>query len=594
MPPELASQIAAGEVIERPANVIKELIENSLDSGATSIEVEVSLSRKRIRVKDNGAGIPSGELHLAVARHGTSKVFELDDIFNIGTYGFRGEALPSIASVSRFTLSSQRSGEKSGRTIVVDGGKTVSSHESPPIGGTEAIVENLFYNTPARRKFARANTTEMGHITGRIIQAALATPSVRYTFIKEKKRVMEFPPASSLLERVHQIFGSEYSENLVKMELADGTLHVSGLAGKPEFNRATNLDQYFFVNNRPVKDPLIRMSLARAFDDLIPRGRKPVIFIFIELPVNEVDVNVHPTKAEVRFSDPGRITSAIIACVRQSLSKYAGGGGYSVAAQTAGTDYYVAPALSGYPAPKMEPHLANKRETGMSAGFERSFELWSEPLRENDRSNYPPLGEIPVFSPVHGVLSPQSKVVGQLFDTLLIIEDGNRLVIMDQHTVHERILYEKFLKRLKEKKVERQQLLIPLTIDKKHGRADVIRAHLKTFDDLGWKIEEFGDTSFIVREIPAILSGKDIVPLIDELAESIAGNRDSDFTTMISGLVSNMACRAAVMAGDTLSLNEITAMVAELGRAELPYTCPHGRPVAINIEKERLFRHFGR
>ena len=605
IPEELASQIAAGEVIERPANVIKELMENGLDAGADEIEIEVSLSRRRMRVRDNGIGIQPDEIDIAIARHGTSKVATLDDIFEINTYGFRGEALPSIASVSKFTLASCRKGQAEGRTIIVEGGKTLENIVSPAVTGTEVIVENLFFNTPARRKFARANSTEMGHITARVIQTALATPSVRYTYIKEKKRVFELSPTANLLERVHQIFGTEYSANLIPIEYRDGVINVSGLAGKPGFYRATNIDQYFFVNGRPVRDPLIRMGVARSFDGLLPKGKKPVIFLNLTLPQREVDVNVHPTKAEVRFSDPGRVSSAIVGSIRKSLERAAsphstqGEYGQSRAAQSVGG---IGGSLS------TSTTFPNSNETGAShaiapgggtppPGFERSFELWSEPIRKNNNGSdvidADPNETIPLDN-IHGRVSPEAIAVGQVFQTFILIEDGGSLLIMDQHTVHERTLYEKFLKRFRAKGVERQKLLIPETVKVAGNFSETVRQHFKTFDDLGWTVEEFGEDTFMIREVPLLLSGKDTGSVFIELAETIDGKRDSDYEAMLHELVSRMACRSAVMAGDKLTRENILSMVQELGKTDLPYTCPHGRPIAYEIKRESLLRHFGR
>jgi len=581
MPEELASQIAAGEVVERPASVIKELVENSLDAGSSSIEIDVSLARRRFRVKDDGCGIPADSIEKALARHGTSKIHGLDDIFGIKTFGFRGEALPSVGSVSRLTLSSCARGANAGSSITVEGGKTVSVTDAPPVAGTEVLVENLFFNTPARRKFARSDTTEMTHITSSVIQAALANPQVRFSFVRDKKRVLELPPAGSLRERIRQVFGGEYAERLVETDYTDGFIKIFGMVGKPDFNRATSIDQYFFVNSRPVKDALLRTSVARAYSDLLPRGRKPVIFFKVALPFDQVDVNVHPTKAEIRFSEPGRVSSAIVAAIRKSLGNsavpvfaqertaWSGGGGFE---------------------PRPQGTAAIGPEPGRDAGFERSFELWSLPLRETGEQ----ASAAPFPAPTHGRLSEKAVPIGQVFETFILMEEGEKLIFMDQHTVHERILFERFMKKFLDSAVERQKLLVTATFQTSPANASLIRSHQKTFEDLGWGLEEFGETSFIVREVPALLVGKDYPTIILELSETIAGNREADFRQMMSGLIASMACRAAVKAGDRLTLREISAMVEELGRTELPFTCPHGRPVALEIDRNSLRAGFGR
>ena len=472
LPPALASQIAAGEVVERPASVVKELVENALDAGAAAVEIEVSLARRRIRVKDDGHGIAPDEVELALSRHGTSKVGDAADIFGIGTYGFRGEALPSIASVSRLTLTSHRAGNPAGRRIVVEGGETLSIEDAPPLKGTEALVENLFYNTPARRKFTRSDSTEMSQITAKVVQAALGAPAVRFNFIKDGKRVLELPPAATLLERVRQIFGADYARNLVPVAHREFNIAVAGLAGKPEFTRATGIDQYFFINGRPVKDMAIRSAVLRAFEDLLPKGRKPVVFLSISMPLEVVDVNVHPAKAEVRLADPGKVSEAVVKAIRgafgRSAAPYAGPG---VAAQGSG-DF---PAHGDGSAP---------REEGKAA-FVRTFELW-RPERQQPRPPDGAAGETEQIQleNAHGRLSPDAVVIGQAFDTFLLFEEGDRIVIMDQHTVHERVLYERFMKRHLEHKVERQGVLVPVTFSTDPRLAEVIRAHAKTFSGL--------------------------------------------------------------------------------------------------------------
>lgn len=577
MSPELASRIAAGEVVGRPASVVKELIENSLDAGAKSIEVEVSLARRRIRVKDDGFGIAPGELELAVSRHGTSKIKSENDIFAIGTYGFRGEALPSIASISRFTLSSFRNGSPSGRSIIVEGGKTLGLYDAPPLKGTEILVENLFYNTPARRKFIRTNSTEMTHITTRVIHAALGAPETRFTFIKEKSRMLELPPTTEFAQRVRQLFGREYTDNLVPIDYSDFGISVTGLAGKPDFNRATAMDQYFFVNSRPVKDGVIRAATARAYMDLLPRGRKPVIFINVIIDPASVDVNVHPSKEEVRYSNPASISEAVGKAIRKALDKGAGVNRERARVFSQDTGRFNGEAgKTGMP-------VADR------TAFTRTFEIWSRPEEEAEPAK-PQLD----LKPADGRLGSNVTVVGQLFKTFLVLEEGPRMIVMDQHTVHERILYERIMKRYLESKMEIQMLLTAVNLNTDPKTAEVVRSHLKTFSDLGWGVEEFGPSDFVIRNVPALMVGKDYTAIIIELAETISQNRDSEFKVMISGCVSRMACRAAVKSGDVLSRREIIALVEELSRTELPYTCPHGRPVAMEIDREMLFKKFGR
>ncbi|MBI5179208.1 MAG: DNA mismatch repair endonuclease MutL [Nitrospinae bacterium] len=571
LPPELASQIAAGEVVERPASVVKELVENALDAGASAIEIEVSLKRRRIRVKDDGCGIAPGEVELALARHGTSKIKNVDGIFGITSYGFRGEALPSIASVSRLTLTSCQKGGGAGRRIVVEGGATVSVEDAPPLTGTEVLVENLFFNTPARRKFARSEATEMGQITARVAQAALSAPGVRFNFIKDGKRVMELAPAGELLERVRQVFGAEYADNLVPISHADFNIAVGGLAGKPHFHRATAIDQYFFINGRPVKDALVRSAVLRAFDDLVPKGRKPVVFLSLRLPHALVDVNVHPAKAEVRLADPSKVSEMIVTAIRKAFHRS---------------------AVPAAPVP-----VARQDTSGFSppaagndtrAEFARAFELWRPPAAAPAPEPQMPL------KTAHGNISPDAAAVGQLFGTFILFEEGERLIIMDQHAVHERVLHERFMRRYLAGEVERQGLLVPLTLNAGPVNAGVIKGHLPDFARLGWRLEEFGADAFVIREVPAILKDKDVLAAAMDIAQTLGKDRDADYKDVLTDCVSRIACRAAVKAGDALNPGEMKGLAEELARADLPYTCPHGRPVAYTITRDELNRYFGR
>jgi DNA mismatch repair protein MutL len=587
--PELASQIAAGEVVERPASVIKELIENSLDAKSGSIEIEVSLKRRRLRVKDDGVGISSKEVELALARHGTSKVSDLEGIFGISTYGFRGEALPSIASVSRLTLTSFREGEKSGRMIVVEGGKTVKIEDSPPLKGTEVLVENLFFNTPARRKFSRSETTEMGQITSRVVQAALSAPEIRFNFIKDGKRVMELPPAKNLMERVRQIFGPDYADNMDEIDHSDFNIKVYGLAGRPNFHRATTIDQYFFINRRPVKDMVLRSALTRAFDDLVPRGRKPVAVICVDIPFSAVDVNAHPSKTEVRLAEPSMVSEAIVKAVRKAFGRPLPASQYVSENPRQETPRWPQHGLESSGIKAAETVQSGSQ--GDRSTFARAFEVWrpNRPIMPDTEPNT----QISLSSG-HGRLAENAVAVGQLFDTFILFEDGERLVIMDQHTVHERVLYERYMKRHLESAVETQGLLVTETLNVSPAISGVILGHLKTFSTLGWAVEEFGENSFALRSIPAVLTGKDYKAAALEVAETLGNNKDAGFKDVLADCISRIACRAAVKAGDHLSLKEMQGLAQELSATQMPYTCPHGRPIAYSMTKEELKKFFSR
>jgi DNA mismatch repair protein MutL len=418
----------------------------------------------------------------------------------------------------------------------------------------------------------------MGHITSRVVQSALAAPGVRFNFIKDGKRVMELPPAATLLERVRQVFGADYADNLVEIRYDDFDIKVAGLAGKPPFHRATAIDQYFFINRRPVKDALVRSAVARAFDDLVPRGRKPVVFLSLELPLALVDVNVHPAKAEVRLADPSKVSAAIVKGIRGAFGKSSSTPPAVTAAHQDFGDFRPS-----------APPGAGDASAGNREAFARAFELWRPPVLPGAGEG----GQLNLQS-AHGRLSPDAVAVGQLFGTFILFEEGDRLVIMDQHTVHERVLFERFMKRHLSSAIERQGLLVPTTLNVDPKMAAVLRSHLKTFSSLGWELEEFGQNAFVIRQVPAVLAGRDYARVALDIVETLGSNRDGDFKDVLADCVSRIACRAAVKAGDELGLGEMRDLARELASAELPYTCPHGRPIAFTISKDELKRYFSR
>lgn len=601
---EVVNKIAAGEVVERPASVVKELIENALDAEASHIAVDVVAGgRQSIVVSDNGVGMtPDGAL-LSIERHATSKIRDVHDIERISTLGFRGEALAAIAAVSRFTLTTRPHDSDEGTEITVAGGRLLDVKTVGCAPGTTVAVRNLFFNVPARRRFLRSEHTETAHSRQIFLLHALARTDVAWTLRVDELVQYELPAASTLEERIRAFFGPEFLEQLRGFEGEYDGVRVRGFAGLPQINRADRSDQYLFVNGRPASAAVIAYALQEAYGPLIPRGRHPVVFLFIDLPPQEVDVNVHPTKKEVRFRHASAVRDAIIEQIRAALnfaSSVAPPTG-KIAAMLAAAKASPAvrvvdmPELPAFPYPKIEPAPPTSPTEGARALDKTPSQAVASAPPAAPASYSPP----PCTSAVDG---PRSKgpwswcrIIGQAGGLYVILETEDGLILMDPHAAHERVLFERFMRALAEKQVDRQRLLVPEPVRLSPEQAERVREHVDLLQAMGFDVSDFGGDTFVVDALPVFLGGVSPASVLGSIAATLErGGRRGGTERWAEEQMARAACKAAVKARDKLTVPEIEQLVQDLAACEMPYTCPHGRPTLIFLSFEELHRKFGR
>ena len=608
MPPPLANQIAAGEVVERPASVAKELIENALDAGARFIEVEVAGGGiKRIQVTDDGEGIFPEDARLAFRRHATSKVRRAEDLRALSTLGFRGEALPSIASVARVTLITRRRPAEAktsgaGIKLIIEGGKEVEVREAPAPPGTAVEVRDLFYNTPARRKFLKTENTEFSRIVEAATSAALASPGVGFRLRNEKRTLLDLPPGDRE-GRVRRLVPDRDAAGLFALPAVGGTVRVEGFASLPSLTRAGRSCQHVVINGRYVRDRVVLNAAYDVYRGLIPSGRHPLLFLYLTTDPGDVDVNVHPAKAEVRFRDGGRVFAAVRRALAEGLMRASGVAGVTDAVQP--PDAETEPPGGASPA-KVYPlrRPADRPETGRpekwsftlpgrgrAAGRGRSAAV---PAPASERIPGPATEALPLLNAAAPKeLLSEVRVLGQLHETFILLEHPSGLLVMDQHAAHERVLFARLSEKFDSGRIERQALLLPVDVEVSPAEASRVSGHLEDLDRLGLGLEPFGPSSFIVREVPALLSHVDAGSLVRDVIEGLGGQgRRKKFSDLAEGLIDKMACRGAMKAGRALDAREISHLVKECLELDLLFTCPHGRPITLVLPKEEVERRF--
>jgi DNA mismatch repair protein MutL len=568
----VANQIAAGEVVERPASVVKELVENALDSGASRIRVEIEGGgADRIRISDDGSGMEREDSKLAFERHATSKIRSAADLAAIHTFGFRGEALPSIASVSNTTLTTATGSADGGWRVRVHRGRLVDVEPASHPRGTTVEVENLFRNAPARRKFLRTAATETAQIADRVTRIAAAHPAAAFVLASGGRELLNWPAVSSVHERLAQIVGEAVSGALVTVEHRSGRMRASGLASVPSLHRPTARDQNLYVNARPVRDRRLLHAIGQAYASLLPRGRYPLIFLFLEIPAEEVDINVHPAKSEVRFLRAGAVHDLVCEGIRAALGSPTEPRGTQLVAATIREPPPVGPS-------------------------------WVSPIRGSEGSG--PAGR-PAASDsppaVEGLETPglfdraTFDTLAQYRDSYILASAPDGLVIVDQHAAHERILYERLLDQCRQSRVERQRLLFPATVEVSAAQAGSFEAAAETFAALGFSLGPFGPNTIKVDEIPAITSRVDVDRLMRELLDEVLEwQKVEGLDKLKHRIVASAACHAAVRANHALATEEMTRILVDLTRTEHPMTCPHGRPSVLRMSLKRLEREFGR
>lgn len=585
LPANLVNQIAAGEVIERPGSALKELVENAIDAGATDIDVALEQGGiALIRVRDNGRGMGQQDLALCVERHATSKLSD-DDLLAIHFLGFRGEALPSIGSVARLSITSRARGSEHASSIRVDGGEVSEVMPAALSEGTLVEVRDLFYATPARLKFLKSPRSELNFAVDMVERLAMAHPDIRFRLSHDGRTLRDFPALQSdwfdaAPKRLEKIIGSGLAANIAPVDGLREGLRVTGFAGLPTYHRATSQAQYLFVNRRPVRDRLLLGVIRAAYQDLLARDRHPVAVLFLEVPTDQVDVNVHPAKAEVRFRDAQLVRGLILGSLKAALADVSQRASTTVAEQAlaAFTPAYAPPQHYGSAAPS---YVMN----------EAAQLLWRS-------ENLPPQHRTAAYAePLSQALqeAPLGAAVAQLHQTYIVAQTKDGLVIVDQHAAHERLMYEKFKAEMSAAGVARQALLIPETVTLSDAQAERVMARAHEWSQLGLIIEPFGESTILVREVPAMLGDADVAGLIRDLADDLSLYEDGlALGDKLEAVLSTMACHGSVRAGRALSLYEMNALLRQMETTPFSGQCNHGRPTYVSLKRSDVEKLFGR
>jgi len=586
LPEILASQVAAGEVIERPASVVKELVENSIDAGARKIEVSVRRGgTSTIRVVDDGCGMDRDDALLSLERHATSKIRTSADLAAIATLGFRGEALPSIASVSRFRLTTREPEAVAGTEIIVSGGKIETVRDGGEAPGTQIEVRSIFYNLPARRKFLRSENTESRNIEHQLHLQATGHPEIAFVFVRDERVVFQLPAAPSLADRIRDLHGKDLVDRLLTVEEPGndpGKIRIRGLIGQAGVSRQTRAQQLVFVNGRAIESPVLTAALREGYHTALMKGQFPVTFLFLDLDPAAVDVNVHPAKREVRFRDPSSVREAVVAAIQRTLES--GRRDWQQQFQRPITPDIPAP-LEHFHAPSIEqrqfPEPAVARVVPSRTDDEGSHDQ-SETWRTE--------GAINVAS-----TSQQFQIIGILNKLYVLMENQDGLVLVDQHAAHERILFEELRRRMEEQGVPSQRLLLAQTFELAPRDAEWVERNAATLQKMGIGIEPFGQNAFKIDSLPTFLDVADPVTFMRKVIDGLkSASNGSSAMRLGEDMIAKTVCRHAVKANDPLRYLEVEKLITDLLQCDLPYCCPHGRPTMIQISHAELEKKFGR
>ncbi|MBI3493976.1 MAG: DNA mismatch repair endonuclease MutL [Acidobacteria bacterium] len=586
LPADLANQIAAGEVVERPASVVKELIENAIDAGARRLLIHVELGgKKQVRVEDDGEGMEAEDARLAIERHATSKITRAEDLAAIRTLGFRGEALPSIASVSHFVLRTRARGEQSGTEIRVNGGAVASVRESGAAEGTAVEVNDLFYNLPARRKFLKSDGGEAAQVSRVVTQLALAYPEIGFTLTSAARTVLQCPPVASRRDRLYQIYGER--DDLMEVRKEAGGMTLTGFIAALAEQGPTRGPQHVFINRRIVKDRTIAHAIIDSYSQASIKERSPEVHLFIEMPPDALDVNVHPTKAEVRFRDQ----SLVHEVVRRALIEALGRSG--------------APQLQLRPEMPVTPTPVTVTLPGVLASGVYP-NRWTPPSTlRNPLSTLQPSPPRTLPSSPSTLQDPHSTLrasemkpmipLGQFRDTYIIAVDSDGVAIIDQHVAHERVLFERVMEKLTAGRLESQRLLVPIVLDVAPSAHQALVGRARELEQLGFEIESFGAASVKVAAVPALLKAEDSARALRALAEDLEGlDRGAQVQDALQRIAATTACHAAVKANYPLTYEKMTHILDELRATAYSTVCPHGRPVMLRLTRREIEKNFER
>lgn len=576
------NQIAAGEVVERPASVLKELVENSIDAGATWVEVDiVDGGRRLVRVRDDGTGMDRDNALLSLERHATSKLREFKDLDSIETMGFRGEALAAIASVSQFSLATQRNGSATGTEILVFGGKIQEVRDAGLPQGTEIAVRNLFFNVPARRKFLRTAQTEFTHVRQAFILEALANAGIGFVLRADDSDVYRLPPASNLLERIRDLYGDELASHLRPLRHGTGTVEIGGYAGVPPFCRMDREWQIFFINGRPTGSPVINFAVQNAYRSVLPAGKYAPLFLRIGLPAEMVDINVHPAKKEVRFRRPTEVRDVIAEAIRLAIS---------------GPDISVGKRIDS-PSPASSPAISmDVASSAILPSPAPSYPSVAAPVAivqrklDLDANPYPEA----VSAPSSGSPWGRYRLVGKIGGQYVVLETEDGMVLLDPKSAHERVIYERLIRSIESRKPSSQGILVPAAVTVSPGQANALGRYFDLLKSIGFGISEFGADTFMVDALPADLAAVDPLPLLSDLADGLMQGGKGGAKDWALPLVAAIAGRRAVDAQRELAERELHALIQDLACTEMPYTSPRGKPTVILFSFRELNRKFGK
>ncbi|MFW6381445.1 MAG: DNA mismatch repair endonuclease MutL [Bacillota bacterium] len=611
LPETVANQISAGEVIERPASVVKELIENSLDAGSDRILVEVDNGGKdRIRVRDNGQGIASEDMRLAFSRYATSKIESVNDIYSLTSLGFRGEALASIASVSRVRAVSRPEGANSGTLLEIKGSEVVTESTTGCPVGTDITVTELFFNTPARYKYLKTTRTEFSHISEVVTREALGAPGVSLRLHHNQKQRLQTHGTGSLKETIHALYGRELTDNLLPVDFEDRYIKITGYIARPSFYRSSRVYENFFVNQRPVYSNVVARGVEAGYQGLLPPGKYPACFLYLKLNPVLIDVNVHPTKRKVKFSRNKIIQDVIKKGVRQVLEENDPSPTMNIEQPAPNRQSRQQPA-ENQSSLNLNAADSERTDSGANRGSEavngeqgdhskqgsssynRDLSSSSSIISEDRESDYieplEPLEE----EPEEGI--PIRKILGQLHNTYIITEVKDGMYIIDQHTAGERIIFDQLREKYNNSQVGSQQLLVPVNIELTVGEMEVIDKYQEEINRLGLGIEKFGNSSIVVREVPVIMKKRSSKNVVKELIDNfIKKGQSLKPAELIREIILYMGCHHAVKAGDRLARQEMKQLIKDLFATSNPYRCPHGRPIILHFSNHDLERGMGR
>lgn len=569
LPEILSNKIAAGEVVERPASVVKELIENSIDAESSKVLVEIAKGgRSLIRVSDNGVGMDRDDALLSIERYATSKIYNEKDLFSIATLGFRGEALPSIASVSEMEIVTRSASSEVGIRIIVEGGKVKEVAEVGAPKGTVISVNRLFFNTPARRKYLKTEQTEVGHISDTVTRMALAFPGIYFKFLHNKRVLGNWSPAANPLHRIVDVLGGGLEDRLYEVDYKAGNVHVRGFAASPEISRATSRGLYVYVNGRFVRDKLLVHAVMEAYAGRLMKGKFPLVVLFVDLAHDKVDVNVHPTKNSVRFEAPNQVHETVARAVSESLQKFDR------------PKWKQTPSVK--PTQRPIQYSLSPPGRGVVGEPEPASQVYS-----HAREATPPLWPEKSFSSL--------KILGQLHNTYIVCESEDGLVLIDQHAAHERVVFESLKDAYSRSAIAVQGLLVPETLELNHREAGILESLIEDLRKIGLEIEPFGGKTYLVKSVPALLAGRPVKPLVMEIVEKAAEiGLASGLRRGVDECLTIMACHGAIRANQKLADEQMKSLLEQLDALEHASHCPHGRPTYIHRSLHRVEKDFKR